>query len=158
MKFLFENMFQSLRDKILHVSDVVEAAWKERNHSIAKGFGREEREFLPAAIEIQETPPSPVYGVMLKLIMALFTIAILWACIGRIDISVSAPGEFVVSSRVKQIQPLETARVRAIYVEEGQKVQDGDPVLDFATHQTESARAHRNLKDATRNNTLSHHR
>ena len=158
MKFRVENVFQSLRDKYLHFSDVVQAAWKERNQSIAKGFGREEREFLPAAIEIQETPPSPVYGVMLKLIMALFTIAILWACIGRIDISVSAPGEFVVSSRVKQIQPLETARVRSIYVEEGQKVQEGDPLLAFDTQPVEAERALVEVKLAQGKNTLFHAR
>ena len=90
--------------------------------------------------------------------MALFTIAILWACIGRIDISVSAPGEFVVSSRVKQIQPLETARVRAIYVEEGQKVQEGDPLLAFDTQPIEAERALVEVKLAQGKNTLFHAR
>lgn len=99
---------------------------------------RDIRQFLPAAIEVEQTPASPVGRLVLWLIMLLFAIAVIWACLGTVDIVATAPGEVIPSGRVKVVQPLETARIAAIHVQEGQQVQAGDPLIDLDTTGTEA--------------------
>src|SRR5579862_3479067 len=87
--------------------------------------------FLPAALEIVETPPSPVGRTVAYVIMSLFILAVTWACLGRIDIVASAKGKIIPSGRTKVIQPLETSVVRAIHVHDGQAVKAGDVVIEL---------------------------
>ena len=42
--------------------------------------------FLPAALEVVETPPSPIGRAISGLIVVVFLVAILWASLSRIDI------------------------------------------------------------------------
>ena len=88
-------------------------------------------EFLPAALEIVEKPPSPVGRSTLWSIIAFFLIAIVWAMVGEIDIVATAQGKIIPSDRVKIIQPLEIGVVRRIYVREGQRVRAGAPLIDL---------------------------
>lgn len=87
--------------------------------------------FLPAALEIIETPPSPVGRTIVISITAGFVVALLWACLGTIDIVAIAPGKIIPSDRTKTIQPFETAVVRAIYVNDGQTVRAGERLIDL---------------------------
>lgn len=97
-----------------------------------------ELDFLPAALEIQERPPSPIGRAIVWSIVAFFVIALVWSIIGRIDIVATAQGKIIPSDRVKVIQPLEIGSVRAIHVVEGQPVKQGavlielDPTLSAA--------------------------
>ena len=95
-------------------------------------------EFMPAAIEIQNTPASPVGRTIIYSILLLFTIAVLWACFGRIDIVATAQGKVVPSERVKIVQPLETAAIESIHVKEGQSVKAGDPLITLNTNITQA--------------------
>jgi membrane fusion protein, hemolysin D len=88
-------------------------------------------EFLPAALEIEQTPPLPMSRMILRAIMALFTIAIAWACVGHVDIVGVAQGKIVPSGRVKTVQPLETGIVKTIHIKEGQAVQAGDILIEL---------------------------
>ncbi|MFZ0469961.1 MAG: HlyD family type I secretion periplasmic adaptor subunit, partial [Thiogranum sp.] len=90
-----------------------------------------ELEFLPAALEIQEKPPSPAGRAIIWSIVAFFSIAIAWAMIGEIDIVATAQGKIVPSGRVKLIQPLEIGVVRQIHVHEGEHVQAGDLLIEL---------------------------
>lgn len=90
-----------------------------------------ERAFLPAALEILETPPSPVGRILTYSLMVLFTIGVAWACIGQVDIIATAQGKIIPSGRVKQIQPLNKSVVKNIYVREGQFVKQGDPLIEL---------------------------
>ena len=94
---------------------------------------RERRElaFLPAALEIVETPPSPIGRAIGITLMALFCLALVWASFGHIDIIASASGKIVPSGRVKLIQPFETGIVRAIHIHDGQKVKAGDVLVEL---------------------------
>jgi hemolysin D len=87
--------------------------------------------FLPAALEIVETPASPIGRWLAYSIMALFTLALLWACVGRVDIVASAKGKIIPSGRTKVIQPFETGVVRAIHVRDGQVVKAGEPLIEL---------------------------
>ncbi|MFZ2138872.1 MAG: biotin/lipoyl-binding protein, partial [Xanthobacteraceae bacterium] len=91
----------------------------------------EELAFLPAALEIVETPPSPIGRAIAVVIILLFCTALAWASWGTIDIVASATGKIVPSGRTKVIQPLETGVVRAIRVEDGQTVKAGDVLIEL---------------------------
>ena len=85
--------------------------------------------FLPAALEITETPPSPTRRVIAGTIIALFCLAVAWASLGTTDIVATAPGKIVPSGRTKVIQPFDTGVVRAINVHDGQSVKAGDVLI-----------------------------
>ena len=97
----------------------------------ARGRHAEELAFLPAALEIVETPPSPVGRAIGATITLLFCAALIWASAGTIDIVASAPGKIVPSGRTKVIQPFETGVVRSIRVQDGQAVNAGDLLIEL---------------------------
>lgn len=92
---------------------------------------RDELAFLPAALEVYETPPAPLGRAILWTIIALFTVAVIWASVGHVDIVAVARGKVVPSSRVKTIQPLSASIVRAIHVRDGQEVFEGDVLIEL---------------------------
>jgi hemolysin D len=104
--------------------------------------GEEELAFLPAALEIVETPAPPMVGVLGGTLIALFCLALLWACFGRIDIVASATGKIVPSGRTKVIQPFETGVVRAIHVRDGQTVTAGEPLIELDSTMNDAERNH----------------
>lgn len=89
------------------------------------------RHFLPAALEILETPASPVGRAIGGLIILFFVIAIAWATFGRVDIIAAAPGKIVPTGRTKTIQPLEPGIVAAIHVQDGDKVTAGQLLVEL---------------------------
>ena len=88
-------------------------------------------EFLPEALEIEETPPSPFGRILLWAIVLLTVAAFLWSYFGKVDEEVVARGKVVPDGMVKVIQPRETGVIRAIHVEEGQKVKKGDLLIEL---------------------------
>src|SRR5215470_193002 len=92
---------------------------------------KHELAFLPAALEIVETPPSPIGRAIGLTIITLFCIAFAWTCLGKIDIVASAPGKIIPTGRTKTIQPFETGVVRAIHVRDGQSVRAGDVLIEL---------------------------
>lgn len=92
---------------------------------------RDEREFLPAALEIVETPASPLPRVVAGTLIALFVIALAWAIFGHIDIIATAQGKIVPVGRTKLIQPLETGNVTAIHVRDGDRVTTGQVLIEL---------------------------
>jgi hemolysin D len=92
---------------------------------------REELAFLPAALEIVETPPSPIGRMIALTLVLLFCAALAWAAWGTIDIVAAASGKIVPSGRIKVIQPFETGVVRSIRVQDGQTVRAGDLLIEL---------------------------
>jgi hemolysin D len=92
---------------------------------------RDELEFLPAALEIVETPPSPIGRAIGATIIALFVLALTWAILGHVDIVATATGKIVPTGGSKVIQPFETGVVRAIRVADGQTVSAGDVLIEL---------------------------
>lgn len=87
--------------------------------------------FLPAAIEVEQTPSSKAGRLIIWLIVSLFTMAVLWASFGNIDIVAVAQGKVIPTESVKQIQSLETARIKSIHVTEGQIVEKGQVLIEL---------------------------
>ena len=102
----------------------------------------EELAFLPAALEIVETPPSPIGRAIGAAIIVLFCAALVWAWWGTIDIVASATGKILPGGRVKVIQPFETGVVRAIRVQDGQAVNAGDVLIELDPTVNEAERDH----------------
>src|SRR5215470_5319805 len=92
---------------------------------------RDELEFLPAAVEILETPASPTARLLALAICAFLAIALGWAVIGSIDIVAVAQGRLVPTGHTKVIQPLEVSVVRSIRVEDGMSVRKGDVLVEL---------------------------
>jgi len=101
---------------------------KEREQA---AFKVEEADFLPAALEILEKPASPIGRTMILLIIAFFTIALLWSVFGRVDVVATAQGKIIPHGNIKVIQPAELGIVQAIHVENGQRVKAGDQLIDL---------------------------
>ena len=99
-----------------------------------------ETEFLPAALEIIETPASPIGRTIAGTLIAFFVIALLWACFGSVDIVATAQGKIVPTGRVKVIQPFETGVVREIHVQDGQQVKAGDVLIEIDSTISEAER------------------
>jgi hemolysin D len=90
-----------------------------------------ELEFLPAALELQESPPSPVGRFFMWAVMAMVVVAILWSIFGRIEIVAVAPGKIIPSGQVKVIQAGNIGRVKAIHVSDGDTVRAGQPLIEL---------------------------
>ena len=92
-----------------------------------------EFEFLPAVLEVQDSPPSPIGRLVTWSIVLLVIITVVWACFGQIDIVATAQGKIIPVGNGKVIQPLEIGVVKKIYVQEGQEVKKGDPLIELDT-------------------------
>ena len=86
-------------------------------------------EFLPDAQEITEQR-LPWYGRVGVLWIFIIVAAVLaWACIGKVDVIVRAPGRIVSDTGDIVMKPLESAVVRSVEVHKGDIVEKGDVLL-----------------------------
>jgi hemolysin D len=110
---------------------VLAASWAARHELAGPKRLADEAAFLPAALEIQETPVHPSPRRAMWAILALFTIAVVWSIVGQVDIVAVAQGRIVVSDRTKIVQPLEAGVIRAIHVRDGDKVTAGQLLIEL---------------------------
>ena len=101
----------------------------------------DDREFLPAALEIIDTPPSPAAILLSIVLCALTAAAIAWCWFGRLDIYATARGKIEPAGHAKVVQPLDTGKIASVEVEEGRTVKAGDIlfVLDTSDARAEVA-------------------
>jgi membrane fusion protein, hemolysin D len=91
----------------------------------------QERAFLPAALEVMETPPNPL-GRRTAYALCLVALAALgWAVFGKVDIVAVASGKIVSHLRTQVVQPFEIASVTSVLVSPGQQVRAGDPLIEL---------------------------
>ncbi|RCW80580.1 HlyD family type I secretion periplasmic adaptor subunit [Phyllobacterium bourgognense] len=88
-----------------------------------------DNEFLPAALEILETPASPLRTAMIWFICVLAAATLIWTWFGTFDIVASAQGKVQPTGRVKVIQSIEVGKTIAIPVNNGTKVKAGDVLV-----------------------------
>lgn len=99
---------------------------------------RDHFEFLPAALEVLETPPRPAARFIAFTICLFFLAALAWSIFGRIDTVAVAQGKVIPVSRVQLIQPLETGIIRKIHVVDGQNVREGDALVTLDPTETKA--------------------
>ena len=90
-----------------------------------------DREFLPAALELLETPPSPVRVAAIWAIGLFFAAALAWSYFGWLEIYAMAQGRIQPSGRSKVVQPLDPGRVVGSAVENGSRVEAGDLLIEL---------------------------
>ncbi|HHN0038545.1 HlyD family type I secretion periplasmic adaptor subunit [Pseudomonas aeruginosa] len=111
-------------------------SWRNRQAMDAPPRLDHEVHFLPAALALQEAPVHPAPRIIQWTIIAFAVIALLWACIGEIDVVATATGKIVPSGKSKVIQPSEVAVVKAIHVYDGQRVKAGELLVELDTQIT----------------------
>lgn len=90
-----------------------------------------DKDFLPAALEVLETPPSRTARMLATAIAAIFVIALCWTWWGKIDVVLVAQGRIAPASHVKTVHATSIATVTAINVVEGQNVTVGDVLVEL---------------------------
>ena len=90
-----------------------------------------DREFLPAALEILETPPPPLPIALMATISACALAALVWSYFGRLDVHATAQGKIEPAGYAKVIEPLDPGKIAAIHVERGETVKAGDLLLEL---------------------------
>lgn len=134
-------IFAMLSEKfpgLAHHWEVAKAAWAQENERSAQAKAREETQFLPAALEIIETPPSPLMRGLLLALCGFVVLALLWSIVGKLDTVAVAAGRTVPEGNVKMIawggvggELGATGVVRAIHVREGQRVEKGQLLVEL---------------------------
>lgn len=129
--------------------DVVRASLADEK---ARGplFRSEEVSFLPAALEIIETPVSPTARVTTWVLLAALAFTIAWLTFGKVDVVASATGRLIPADSVKMIQPAAPGIVHAILVRDGQRVRAGQALveLDPTISTAEAVQAQKALETA----------
>ncbi len=111
--------------------DVWQHAWRQRKSMDSVQRLLHEAQFLPAALELQDTPVHPAPRIFVWSILGFAVLALLWACLGKIEVVAVAPGKIVPNGKTKLIQSSETAVVRAIHVSDGQAVKVGELLVEL---------------------------
>ncbi|MGP8475624.1 HlyD family type I secretion periplasmic adaptor subunit [Burkholderia sp. PR2] len=129
---------------------VFREAWRARLENDTKPRLAHERAFLPAHLELAETPVHPLPMWTMRIIVALAVLIVLIALIGKLDIVAVAPGKLIPKQQVKTIQPALTGVVRRILVRDGQRVQAGQLLMELDTTQAaaDADKAHQSRLDA----------
>lgn len=120
-------MFEGLRRHLR----VLRESWKSTRAAERTKLANDNTDFLPAALEVLETPPNPLGRAVLWVIMGFLTLALAWACIGEIDMVAVAQGRVIPDGRIKTVQAADQGVVTAIHVHDGQRVTEGEPLIEF---------------------------
>ncbi|MGO0999729.1 HlyD family type I secretion periplasmic adaptor subunit [Lysobacter sp. CA196] len=126
-----KHVFQALGDFAARYGRVFKMAWSVRDKLDPPKRSPDELAFLPAHLELIETPISPLPRWTMRIIVAFFCVALLWACFGKLDIVAVAQGKTVADSRTKVVQSAETAVVRRILVRDGESVKQGQLLIEL---------------------------
>lgn len=89
--------------------------------------------FLPAALEVIERPVSPTGRVTAWVLVVGLLATLAWLFLGHVDVVASAPGKIVPSGSVKIVQSAGTGVVRAIHVADGDRVRQGQVLVELDT-------------------------
>jgi len=116
---------KSLRKRFQRVSGSSRSPSANKSVKAKQAF----EDFLPEALEVQESPPSPIGRVVLWLIVSLFVAGFTWAALGEVDVVVTAPGRVVPSGQVKYVQAPESGKIAEISVHNGQHVSAGQVLI-----------------------------
>lgn len=116
-------------DFLLRYKLVWSETWKVRKQLDTPVREKDESEFLPAHLELIETPISKRPRLAAYFIMIFLVIAIILSIVGKVEIVATANGKLTLSGRSKEIKPIENSIVKEILVKEGELVNKGDVLL-----------------------------
>ncbi|WCM18702.1 HlyD family type I secretion periplasmic adaptor subunit [Paraburkholderia bryophila] len=114
---------------------VLRSAWAMRDQLDSPARYRHELQFLPAQLELVETPVHPAAHWAMRTVVALVVVVIVIAIFGKLDIVATAQGKLAPNAHVKLIQPAITGVVRQIAVYDGERVAAGQLLMELDTAQ-----------------------
>lgn len=133
-----KHRWQAYKELRLRYKQVFAYYWQHRHEMSSHILTEDEAEFLPAALAVQERPVSKTGLIISRLLILLILIAFAWAIFGRMDIVVNGMGKVIPSEYTKTIAAVDTAKVIAVYVQEGQQVQQGDVLIEMDAAATQA--------------------
>ena len=83
---------QAASPLLIRYATVFAAAWRARAQLTPKPRTPLERQFLPAALELTDTPVPALPRAIIATIAAAFVLGLLWSVIGHVDMVAVAPG------------------------------------------------------------------
>lgn len=127
----FIMRFAAYKEFLRRYGQAFALAWGARNKLAPPSRTLDERAFLPAVLELQESPPHPAARLTLWMLITLLVFVLLWSVFGKTDVVAVARGKLVVSARSKVVQPLQPSIVKAIHVKDGQYVEAGQLLIEL---------------------------
>jgi len=125
------NLFAERFPTLARHWQVLRESWRWQNEADKAFKPKAEHEFLPAALEIMEKPPSPGLRWLMLMTCGLMVLALVWSIVGRVDVVATAAGKTVPGENVKIVQPIEIGAVRKIHVKNGQFVKKGQLLIEL---------------------------
>lgn len=105
--------------------------WKHRKQTEIGVPTPEEAEFLPSALALQETPPSPIPRAGAWLLSVLTVFVLVYCIVAKVDIIVVGDGVIVERTHSRIISATTTARLLRFRVAEGDTVHAGQSLVDL---------------------------
>jgi len=141
---------QAFNDLLKRYGTIFAHAWVHRRQTDPPVRLAHELAFLPANLEVSETPPHPAPLWTARLLMGSVLLVFLAAIFGELDIVATAPGQLIPNANVKVIQPAVTGVVRRILVQNGERVEAGQLLVELDPTQAsaDADRARTNKIDA----------
>jgi hemolysin D len=96
-------------------------------------YSREDAAFLPIALSLQESPASPLPGVVIVLISCMILSVFIWSYFGEIDVITVAEGSIVSEARLQVVQAAEAGQIKKIFVRDGDFVKAGLVLMELDT-------------------------
>lgn len=124
-----KTWLMGLSEFLLRYKLVWSETWKIRQQLDTPIREKDENEFLPAHLELIETPVSRRPRLVAYFIMGFLVIAFILSVLGQVEIVATANGKLTLSGRSKEIKPIENSIVKEIMVKEGELVQKGHVLL-----------------------------
>lgn len=90
-------------------------------------------DFMPSMLEIIEKPANKVGTFIIYAILTLVAAAIIWACLSRVDVVVTASGTIMPQGKLSIVQTASGGTVSFIDVREGDYVHEGDTLIEMDT-------------------------
>jgi len=90
-------------------------------------------DFMPSLLEIIERPAHKAGTVIILGVFTLMIAAVIWACLSKIDVVVTAGGSVQPSGNVNVVQAYSGGTVKSINAAEGEYVKKGDVLIELDT-------------------------
>ncbi|WP_051249770.1 HlyD family type I secretion periplasmic adaptor subunit [Maridesulfovibrio zosterae] len=138
------------KGKLLHLPLRAYCKIEKWANRVVETSPRRDTDFLPGALEVVETPPSPTGRMIMKTIILFVVVTIVWSSLSKIDVVATAAGKIISSGKAKVIQASEIGVIKEIAVKEGQHVNKGDLLilLDSTLNEADLTELHQKLTRA----------
>ena len=120
-----------IKDFLQRYCSIWREVWKVRHQLDAPARQKDENEFLPAHLELIDTPVSKKPRLVAYIIMIFLFLAIVISIVSKVEIVATSTGKLAFSGHSKEIKPIENALVKDIFVKDGQFVEKGQLLLNL---------------------------